>query len=384
MRCRSSLVLVAMVLSPWLVQVTVADTVRTAPEMPAFEVRDREPSVSLEVLATLATLPAPTRVWVYLTDKAIFDSETCARHLDAYATTLSERVLRRRAKMGGARPVDFHDLPLHRPHVDRLIALGADVHRESRWLNAVSVRATDDVLRAIVAEPFVARLALVRGSSPRPQGYGRPASGPQSSGAAVPRAGDPFDYGPSRDQLDEIGVIAAHAAGYSGAGVVVAMFDTGYMKTHEGMDHLAGAGRILSEYDFVDDDGETDFEPGDDPAQYFHGTATWSLVSALAEGELIGVAHGADVLLAKTEDITSETPVEEDNWIAAAEWADLEGADVINTSLTYWDWYTYEDMDGDTAPITVAADLAVAPRDRGLRRCGQQRNPGLVLHLRPR
>jgi subtilisin family serine protease len=73
----------------------------------------------------------------------------------------------------------------------------------------------------------------------------------------------------------------------------------------------------------------------------------------------MGAAFDADYILAKTEDIADEQPVEEDWWIAAAEWADSLGAQVITSSLCYSDWYTYEDMDGETAPITNAADQAV-------------------------
>jgi serine protease AprX len=75
---------------------------------------------------------------------------------------------------------------------------------------------------------------------------------------------------------------------------------------------------------------------------------------------MMGAAFDAEYILAKTEDVSDEQPVEEDWWIEAAEWADSLGAQIISTSLSYTDWYTYEDMDGDTAPITNAADLAVA------------------------
>ena len=56
--------------------------------------------------------------------------------------------------------------------------------------------------------------------------------------------------------------------------------------------------------------------------------------------------------------------IEEDNWVAAAEWADSLGADVINSSLGYYEFgdgfsYTYNDLDGMTAVTTVAADIAV-------------------------
>ena len=58
------------------------------------------------------------------------------------------------------------------------------------------------------------------------------------------------------------------------------------------------------------------------------------------------------------------------------------GADVITSSLSYKDWYTYEDMDGDTAVITIAADLAAAngiatssPTDRRVTRSSASRHP---------
>jgi hypothetical protein len=64
-------------------------------------------------------------------------------------------------------------------------------------------------------------------------------------------------------------------------------------------------------------------------------------------------------LLAKTDHLTLETSQDEDNWVAAAEWAEGLGADVISSSVGYILDYTYEDMDGNTAAVTITADLAV-------------------------
>jgi hypothetical protein len=58
--------------------------------------------------------------------------------------------------------------------------------------------------------------------------------------------------------------------------------------------------------------------------------------------------------------------VEEDNWIAAAEWAvDTMGAQIISSSLGYRNGFTdntpdYPNsmMDGKTVPITIAAESA--------------------------
>ena len=74
---------------------------------------------------------------------------------------------------------------------------------------------------------------------------------------------------------------------------------------------------------------------GSDMGNGSHGTSTLSLIGGFYEGQLIGPAFNADFILAKTENTESETPIEEDNWIAAMEWADSIGVDVTSTSLTY-------------------------------------------------
>jgi len=72
-------------------------------------------------------------------------------------------------------------------------------------------------------------------------------------------------------------------------------------------------------------------------------------------------------MLFRTEDSSSETLIEEDNWVAAAEYADSAGADIINSSLGYTILYddllnshSYADMDGNSTIVTNAADLAAS------------------------
>jgi subtilisin family serine protease len=82
-------------------------------------------------------------------------------------------------------------------------------------------------------------------------------------------------------------------------------------------------------------------------------------------GFMIGTAPHASYALARTEIRAGESRVEEDNWVAAVEWADSLGADIINSSLGYFKFddgfsYTYEDLDGMTAVTTIAANIASA------------------------
>jgi serine protease AprX len=116
----------------------------------------------------------------------------------------------------------------------------------------------------------------------------------------------------------------------------------------------------LAEYDFIFNDYQTANEANDVSSQWDHGTYTWSTLGGAKTGTLYGPAFGASFVLAKTEDVRSETQVEEDNWAEAVEWADSLGADVISSSLGYSDWYTYASFDGHTAVTTIAANLATA------------------------
>jgi subtilisin family serine protease len=324
-----------------------------------------------KTLGLLAEEPARVserKVWIYFTDKNIFDVDAYQLRLQDVRAGLHPHAAARRAK---AMPdlVDFHDIPVYEGYISQLAALGIEIVHESRWLNSVSVRASLEILEEVRHLPFVQKLEPVRS-------YGRPRPIPPSSASPVPgssQGADIFDYGDSHDQLAEIGVVEAHNAGYTGAGVIVAMLDTGFDYDHPAFQHILDGGRLLDQWDFVNDDGNVQNEGSDHEFQHVHGTATWSVLAGFVEGTLIGPAFGASFLLYKTEDYVDEAPIEEDNWATAAERSDQLGADVISTSLGYKDWYTYEDMDGNTAVTTIAADIAVG---RGIVVCTSAGNEG--------
>jgi serine protease AprX len=89
-----------------------------------------------------------------------------------------------------------------------------------------------------------------------------------------------------------------------------------------------------------------------------------SILAANIPGQLIGSAPNSEYWLLRTEDVSSEYSIEEDNWISAAEFADSVGADIINTSLGYTEFddstqnYSYADMDGNSTRISIGADIA--------------------------
>jgi subtilisin family serine protease len=204
--------------------------------------------------------------------------------------------------------------------------------------------------------PFVRRLDVVRGYR---RGRMEPSVSTLRSSMREKSSNLPIDYGSSFGQLEQINVPAIHDRGLHGEGVLIAVFDTGFRNLrHEVFRRL----RILDRRDFVN--GDRNVGNNRDRGDGDHGTRVLSVLGGFAEGELVGPAYGATFLLAKTEDTESETPVEEDNWAAAAEWAEARGADVISSSLGYLDFdspfpdYSFEDMDGATAVTTIVAQMA--------------------------
>jgi len=294
------------------------------------------------------------KVWVFFNDKGIFNKDEFGAV--AEKIHINEHTAKRRAKVG-INDITFADLPVYQPYINEIENMGGQLRRISKWLNAASFEINSSLLEDIANLPFIHSVKPVAWfHSEEEIEEGQSPETPKFS----PTESDLLDYGNSWTQIYMINVYLLHLMGFNGQGVIIAMLDTGYRKSHQAFAFADTTGRILDEYDFINNDSETQNEAGDDPEQHYHGTYCWSTLGGYAPGHVIGPAYGASFLLAKTEDVTSETPVEEDNWVAALEWADSLGADVISTSLSYSDWYTYEDFDGNTATTTLAANTAAA------------------------
>ena len=312
------------------------------------------------------------KVWVYFTDKGFTDNDRFREK--AASVSFTDRAMQRRAKVGLDHIV-FADLPVNNEYINSISSLGGKLRRESRWLNAASFEVPVEALDAVQALGFVARVRPVVAGKHRPleaQSV-RPDDLPNQSLAA-----DVLNYGSSANQLTMINVDQAHQKGLSGAGVTLAIFDTGFRKSHQAFASHYNDGRVLAEHDFIFDDGNTANEGVDWSSQWNHGTYIWSTSGGHVEGTIYGPAYGANFILCKTEDVRSETQVEEDNWVAALEWVDSLGADVVTSSLSYMSWddgtgYSVSDLDGVTAVTSIVASMAAS---MGIVVCNSAANDG--------
>jgi hypothetical protein len=297
----------------------------------------------------------PRPVWVYFKDKG-----PAAEAMALAAGTVNPRALARRAARGTHKGVTLEDAPMRHEYVAAVGGIAGRVRNVSRWLNAMSVEATAEQAAAIAALPFVAKVEPVRRYGQRREPLQAPLAA-AAAGADEWKKALVLDYGTSLGQLEQIKVTRLHEFRLDGRGVIVAVLDSGF----DTLQHEAFATTsILATRDFVN--GDADVSDAGDAGEGSHGTQTLSVLAGYRPGQLIGPAYAASFLLAKTENTASETPVEEDNWAAAVEWAESLGADVVSSSLGYlvfdrpFESYTARDMDGDTAISTRAADLAAA------------------------
>jgi serine protease AprX len=286
------------------------------------------------------------KVWVFFEDK---DVDDLGQALSEARASLPERtVARRAARRTSPGIVDAKDFPVAPAYRQAVADTGARVHVESRWLNALSATVDAEQARAIQSLPFVSGLRPVARST------GVSAT-PEKLAAAYAGA---LDYGLATDQTEMIDLDLLHGLGHTGDGVVIGVLDTGFVTTHDVFNQPGSEIDILAAYDFVNDDSDVGIEAGDDPDQHFHGTLILGTLAANMPGSLVGAAYDATYILCKTEDFTDEYEGEEDFYVAGLEFAELNGADVVSSSLGYVDWYTQSDLDGLTAPVTVAVNVA--------------------------
>ena len=286
-------------------------------------------------------------VWVFFHDAR-------AQPADIGQTELTDRALARRALRRTLPGLyDSKDVAVDQRLLVAVASTGATPRVTSRWLHAVSAMATRAQAAALRALPGVDHV--------EPVGRGR--AGWQHEEQAPPPAGNGFastDYGAALGQLQQIGVTAMHARGFTGRDVVIGILDTGFHRTHQAFHSEAHPLQVIAERDFINDDGNTGIEPGDPSNQHMHGTWILGTIASWLPGQLVGGAYEAKFVLCKTEVVPSETPIEEDFYVAGLEFAEAHGADVCTSSLGYIDWYTQADLNGHTCVTTMGVNQATA------------------------
>lgn len=284
-----------------------------------------------------ASLLAQSKAWVFFKDKP----DTTFQAASYFTADGLERRILRNLPIG-----DHYDLPVSNAYKNVLSQSVDTIYYSSRWLNASAVSVAPGKLMDIAALPFVHEV--------RPMGFLQPLR--YQADTSFDHTLQQNDSLLLRFQMSRMQGAAFRNQRLDGTGITIAVFDVGFKKAdeHPAFRHLFDRGAVQATYDFLAND-ENVFHKG------AHGTSVLGSIAGRFDTIPMGLAPGANFLLARTERVWLESRAEEYSWIAAAEWADKHGADIISSSLGYSESrYFPEEMDGRTAPISRAASVAAA------------------------
>lgn len=304
-------------------------------------------------------LKAQSHYWVMLTDKE-------GSNFDPYSYFDSKAI--ERYQQTDANLYDISNYPVSDNYVSSIRAIFDDpdnaVFGESRWFNAVAVTANDEQIEAIRRLPFVkATVALCNNM--------QMAATTAEVNTSAPAFKEEKPKVTLTPQLVRMGGEAFRAHNIDGSGVRIAVFDAGFpeVNTHNAFKHLRDNHRIIKTWNF----------PNKKENVYgwnSHGTMTLSCIAGKTGTEDLGLATGAEFLLARTE-VESEPFKEEVWWQMAVEWADKNGAQIISSSLGYGkDRYYTKDMNGQSY-VAKAANMAAR---KGILVCNSAGNEGSDNH----
>ena len=288
---------------------------------------------------------------IVLTDKK--GSDGSLRHPETF---LSQKAIERRTRQGIT--VDETDLPVSRKYQQAIARKQIEIVSKSKWNNTIVVKVkTAEQAEELRTLPFVTDVVEV---------FAAPDSLNLSVRSNVATLLDEEDtlelqpYGRARKQVEMLGGIKLHEAGFRGKGMTIAVIDGGFMNA----DRIPALQKVnvIGGKDFG-------FPASDIYSESDHGTCVFSLMAANEAGAIIGTAPEASYLLLRSEVGAYESLCEEDFWAAAAEYADSVGVDVINTSLGYNTFdnprhnHRYAELDGHRSIISNSASMLA---DKGI------------------
>ncbi|HAA00782.1 MAG TPA: hypothetical protein DCD96_03985 [Flavobacteriales bacterium] len=278
---------------------------------------------------------AQEKFWVFFTDKNGVD-------FDPY-TFFDQKAIERRL-LHGIDLCDESDFPVNTDYVAAVGELCDSLSYSSRWFNAVAVYGNEGQMELIRQLPFVQSVEAM-------DWY--------ISNVTERRRIDLSDFNTGqvalvKGQVSRMQADKFTAAKIDGKGIRICVIDAGFagFTTCEALRHTYNRDYVKDTYDFTRRDKSVYHG-------HSHGTMVVSCIAGKVDSIQLGLAPYAEFLLARTEKAFSDKLREEENWLAAVEWADKNGAQIINSSLGYTSSrYFRSQMNGKAGLISRAATIA--------------------------
>lgn len=272
------------------------------------------------------------KYWVFFTDKNGVEFDPY-QYFDPTA-------IQRRINQG--LPIyDESDKPVKQEYLDQTSVFCDSMSYATRWFNGVAVYSDEARMEEVKKLPFVKEVRLMYEME-------------------IVLAGSELDHNPGLRKLAQGQIKRMEGEKFAenkltGKGIRIAIIDGGFKglgaeeyEHDEFFNHV----KIAATYDFI---GKSE----NVYRKIQHGKAVLGCIAGKSDTFNLGLAPDAEFLLARTAKSFSEGTKDEECWLAAVEWCDKNGANIINTSLGYdVSKYFQSDMDGKTSLISRSANLA--------------------------
>lgn len=336
--------------------------------------------------------------WVEFTDKDV-RSETQRRDILAnLEKNFNPRALARRKKKRTVTGLfDERDFPLASKYLSGVAETGAEIRVKSRWLNGISILARREQILKVKKLPYVKEVVDLHKHKPRITFFDKVIRffeyvfgtfKNRTKSKTIPdeelnAENYSIIYGRSQHQVCQLGLDRLHKAGFTGSGIIVAVIDCGFDLSHKAYRHPDHPLNVIAQWDFVENDDDVTPRYGLNCEHINHGTIVLGTLASYAPGELIGTAYDADIILCNAEDGLEEYYLEERWFVAALEFAESHGADIVSSSLVLYGGYSQEKLDEKTSVMTVGMNIATGNGVvclEGVGNSGHDQDP-TTLHL---
>lgn len=274
--------------------------------------------------------------WVFFTDKN-------GSAFDPYSYFAPEAITRRLNL--GIPLYDSTDFPVSEKYIAEVSKHVALVGHSTRWFNGVGVEASDEQIAEVQKLPFVREIVEQR-------------SVIWKSATISPDTIEDKIHDIQRDvdlQIDPMQGKLFKENNLTGKGIIISIIDVGFHGTDNSpaFQHLRFNNSIRATFDFVKDDADVYKQKAD------HGTRVLSCIAGIVNGQPMGLAPDATFLLAKIATGWTNQKKGEENFVAALEWSDKQGAMLINCSDgPDYNSYFPEQMNGKISLMSRASNMA--------------------------
>lgn len=280
--------------------------------------------------------------YVIFKDKGIHDDT----YQNSFSTAAIERRLLQNIQW------DERDVPVNDDYISIIEQYSDSTFGTSRWLNAAVIKASEKNWKIIESLSFVQEVELL-------QTYSLLNAESLDSDFSEGNVKD-FQTEEALKQLDLLEPSQFTERELNGKNTIIAILDAGYTSADElsHLSHLFSNNQIIATKDFLKK-SEGVYSHSE------HGTEVLTFLAGKNDSIQFGLATEAKYLLARvTPNMGFFRFLNDVQWIQALEWADENGASLINSSLSFTNQlYERKDLNGKTCKISIAANTAM---DKGI------------------